>query len=469
MHTDASEPASKTDGPKLFSDLDLPHALLSAAQSLGYTELTPIQAASLPPVLAGLDVLAQAQTGSGKTAAFGLGTLNALNPDQIRTQALVFCPTRELADQVARELRLLARLLPNVKVLSLCGGIALKPQVASLRHPPHVVVGTPGRLEELIELGALDVSGIQVLVLDEADRMLDMGFIEVITKLLGKMPSKRQTLLYSATFPDSIRALSKRFQNDPQAITIEHEGSAVEQHFYALTPDQKPDAVAALLLAHKPESALVFCNTRRDCAGLADELSRRGFAALALHGDLEQRDRDEVLVRFANRSMSVLVATDVAARGIDIKELPLVLSCDLASDPDQHLHRIGRTARAGARGLALALCTDEDSSRLKAIAQRHGHEVGTKAIDLGDARRGKPAAPAYSTLIIDAGRQDKLRPGDVVGALTGSVGLTVDAIGKIDLFATRTYVAVRRPQRDQAMQGLQKGGIKGKKFRIRSF
>jgi ATP-independent RNA helicase DbpA len=448
--------------------LPLPPALLGAVAGLGYTELTPIQAASLPCILEGRDVIAQAQTGSGKTAAFGLGLLAALDAGQIRTQALVLCPTRELADQVAKELRQLARLLPNVKVLSLCGGIALRPQVASLKHPPHVLVGTPGRIEELLELGALDFAGLKVLVLDEADRMLDMGFVEVIAKLLAAAPKQRQTLLFSATFPAPIRELSRKFQRDPLTVTVEADPTAVEQHFYDVTAERKTDALAALLLAHKVESALVFCNTRRDCAAAAEELGKRGFAALALHGDLEQRDRDEVLVRFANRSVSVLVATDVAARGLDIKELPVVVSFDLASDPDQHLHRIGRTGRAGASGVALSLCTAEDAPRLLAIGARHGIEVRCKSLDLGDARRSRPAPPVFATLVVDAGRQDKLRPGDVVGALTGVVGLDKDAIGKIDSFATRTYVAVLRSLHDRALAGLRKSGIKGRSFRVRS-
>ena len=450
-----------------FTALALPTELQQALDVLAYTQMTPVQAASLPPSLAGRDVIAQARTGSGKTAAFGLGLLSRVAPDLVQVQALVLCPTRELADQVGKEIRRLARFMPNIKVSVFCGGVPLRPHLASLTHAPHVVVGTPGRIQELIDEGALLLEGLRTVVLDEADRMLDMGFEPAITGILGQAPAARQTLMFSATFPEEIRTLGRRFQRDPEEHTVaDAEGSVIEQRFYEVEAPRKTDALALLLADLKPDSALVFCNTRRDVQQVADDLAQRGFAVLALHGDLEQRDRDEVLVCFANRSCQVLVATDVAARGLDIKDLPLVVSHGLASDLDTHTHRIGRTGRAGESGLALSLVASEDRRRVIGIEEKLGKAVRWERIDLS-RKPGKPAPAAMTTLVVDAGRQDKLRPGDLVGALTGDAGIPASAIGKIDGFATRTYVAIERSQASKALERLRAGKIKGRSFRVR--
>ena len=451
-----------------FSSLPLQPALLQAVDVLGYARMTPIQAASLPPMLEGRDVIAQAMTGSGKTAAFGLALLSKLDADAIRTQALVLCPTRELADQVSKEIRRLASAIPNIKLLTLCGGIPLGPQIASLAHAPHIVVGTPGRIQDLLAKKVLKLDALKVLVLDEADRMLDMGFEEDIAAIVKQAPARRQTLQFSATWPETIRAISKSFQRDPVAVTIEatHSDTVIEQHFFEVESPRKIDALVLLLATHKPESALVFCNTRRDVDDVAGQLAQRGHAALALHGDMEQRDRDEVLLRFANRSCSVLVATDVAARGLDIKELPAVVSYELPTDADAHVHRIGRTGRAGNSGLALSLVAAREINRVGIIESALGIKVRWGRVDLSQ-RVPKPAPPAMVTLAIDGGRQDKLRPGDIVGALTGEAGLRVEAIGKIDTFATRSYVAVRRDEASRALERLRAGRIKGRNFRVR--
>ncbi|MBY4597161.1 ATP-dependent RNA helicase DbpA [bacterium BD-1] len=450
-----------------FSQLSLSPALLQALGVLEYHAMTPVQAASLPPMLAGRDVTAQARTGSGKTAAFGLALLSRVDPSRIAVQSLVLCPTRELADQVGKEIRRLARFLPNLKLSVFCGGVPLRPHLASLTHPPHVVVGTPGRIQELMDEGALRLDEVRVAVLDEADRMLDMGFADAIAGILGQAPKERQTLLFSATFPEGIRALGARFQREPEEVTIGGDASeAIEQRFYEVEPPRKVDAIALLLGELQPESALVFCNTRRDVQQVCDELQQRGFAALALHGDLDQRERDEVLVQFANRSCTVLVATDVAARGLDIAGLPVVVSHGLASDTDIHTHRIGRTGRAGQDGLALALVSGEDRRRVIGIEEQLGKAVRWERIDLS-RKAPRPAAAPMVTLVIDAGRQDKLRPGDVVGALTGEGGLAAAAIGKIAAFPTRTYVAIERSQAQKAMDRLRTGKVKGRSFRIR--
>jgi len=454
---------------KKFTELTgLAPSLLQAVEALGYTEMTEIQAGALPLMLNSQDVLAQAKTGSGKTAAFGLALLAKLQSEQGRLQSLVLCPTRELADQVSKEIRALARFIPNVKVLSLCGGIPLRPQLASLAHEPHIVVGTPGRIQELIDKEALKLDALQSVILDEADRMMDMGFLDAVKAILKKTPNSRSTWLFSATYPEEIRAISKQFQKNPTEVTVEsqHDESVIQQLFYQVEPNDKPEAVIALLMEHQPESCLIFCNTKIDAKGLTDVLWKRGISAIELHGDLEQRDRDETLVQFANGSSRVLVATDVAARGLDIKALPMVIAYELPSDADIHVHRVGRTGRAGETGLALSLVSSREMGRTSKIEEIIGTPIAWTRLPSRGNSLSMPA-PAMKTLVIDAGRQDKLRPGDVLGALTGVGGLKANQIGKIDVFATRAYVAIQSAFIDSVMQKLRAGKIKGRNFRVR--
>ncbi len=452
-----------------FSALPLSPELLSGLDALEYVAMTPVQAQGLPPILAGHDVIAQARTGSGKTAAFGLGLLAKVEVGVTGVQALVLCPTRELADQVSKEIRRLARFVPNLKLLTLCGGIPLRPQLASLTHAPHVVVGTPGRIQELVDHGALALDGLRMLVLDEADRMLDMGFHDPIMALVVTTPRTRQTLLFSATLPDEVRAISRGLQRDPVEVTVADgaDEPVIEQVFFEVDAARRFDALERLLLDRRPESTLVFCNMRRETEDLAEGLRRRGFSALALHGDLEQRERDEILVRFVQRSCAVLVATDVAARGLDIEDLPAVVNWELSTDPDVHLHRIGRTGRAGLAGLAWSLVAPAEMARAHALEARSGKSLRWSSLPRVDPA-AKPLRASMKTLCIDAGRQDKLRPGDILGALTGEAGLAASAVGKIDVFATRAYVAIAHEHAAKALGRLQAGRIKGRNLRVRA-
>ncbi|MFA6313184.1 MAG: ATP-dependent RNA helicase DbpA, partial [Sterolibacterium sp.] len=317
-----------------FASLGLAAALLSNLDSLGYHRMTTIQAQSLPVILERRDLIAQAKTGSGKTAAFGIGILHKLNPSLMAIQALVLCPTRELADQVAKELRRLARFTDNIKVLTLCGGTPMGPQINSLEHGVHVVVGTPGRIRDHLGRASLDLARVQTLVLDEADRMTDMGFYEEISGIVNACPDHRQTLLFSATYPDDIRHATAPFLRQPVEVKVaaQHDAGRIEQRFYAVAPEGRNAAVAKLLKHFRPVSTLAFCNTKIHCRELATELRAQGFSALALYGDLEQRERDEILVQFAGRCCSVLVATDVAARGLDTQSLDAVINVDVSKD-----------------------------------------------------------------------------------------------------------------------------------------
>ncbi len=453
---------------KAFATLPLEPAVLANLTELGYHDMTPVQAMSLPHVLAGRDVIAQAKTGSGKTAAFGIGLLRGLNPRFFGVQALVLCPTRELADQVAKELRRLARATDNIKILTLCGGVPMGPQLGSLAHGAHVVVGTPGRILKHLQKDSLDLGGVKTLVLDEADRMLDMGFHDDIVAVVAKVPAQRQTLLFSATYAPEIRALSGNFQHDPVAVTVDavHADTQIEQVFFEIERSSRAAALKAVLRHYQPASAILFCNTKQLCADIEESLRADGFHVCALHGDLEQRDRDLTLVRFANGSCPLLVATDVAARGLDVKDLAAVINVELAFEPDVHIHRIGRTGRAGQTGLALSLCAPAEASRALAIEQAQQRPLVWREVPSVTASAAMPL-PKIITLNIAGGRKDKLRPGDILGALTGEGGIAGTLIGKIDIFDTQAYVAVDRSAADQALRALTQGRIKGRSFKAR--
>jgi ATP-independent RNA helicase DbpA len=460
-----------------FSSLSLSAPFLANLATLGYHEMTPVQAASLPHALAGRDLIVQAHTGSGKTASFGIGMLQKLNPALFAVQGLVLCPTRELADQVAQELRRLARGIGNIKILTLTGGVSMRPQVASLEHGAHVVVGTPGRLRDHLSRSTLDLKRVTTLVLDEADRMTDMGFYEDIAAIARECPKWRQTLMYSATYPDDIRAASAELLRDPLQIEVaasEGGGARIEQRFYEAGLGTRDAAVATLLRHEKPVSAIVFCNTKVHCQELAGLLREQGFSALALYGELEQRDRDEILLLFANRSCSVLVATDVAARGLDIADLDVVINAGMPKDPDTYVHRIGRTGRAGATGLALSVCTPGDKKWVAAVEALQGVPAAWQPVP--DAAAEEAAAPApMVTLCVAGGKKDKLRPADLLGALTGEAGLTREQVGKINITQFASYVALERSCAPAALRrlaqdsplGAEFGCIKGRNFKMR--
>lgn len=453
-----------------FSSLPLREALLNNLATLNYMTMTPIQSQSLPIMLNGQDIIAQAKTGSGKTAAFGLSLLNRLNVENYAVQALVLCPTRELAEQVSQSLRQLARLMPNVKVLNLSGGLPLKPQLDSLRHGAHIIVGTPGRVQKHLDKESLSLNKLQTLVLDEADRMLDMGFFDAIRDIIMLCPNERQTLLFSATYPPEIKKLSSEFLRNPQRVIVDetHTKLDIEQIFYEVNHHvDKFPLLKSLLRHYKPASTLIFCNTKELTTQLASMLTKEGFSAIALNGDMEQSERDVAIIRFKNQSCSILVATDVAARGLDIKELPAVINFELAFEHDVHIHRIGRTGRAGSKGLALSLTTPADAERLCAIEEGLKHPIMQGDVNELNKTSKSILLPEMVTLSIHAGKKDKIRPGDILGALTKDAGLAANIIGKIDITPFNSYVAVHHSYADKALNYLQNGKLKGRKFSAR--
>ena len=452
-----------------FSQLPLAEAQLENLKSLGYTSMTDIQAAALPLALAGKDLIAQAKTGSGKTATFTLPLLSKLNPRDFGAQALILCPTRELATQVAAEARRLARHQQNIKVVTLCGGQPIGPQIGSLEHGAHIVVGTPGRIKDHLRKATLDISRVNTLVLDEADRMLEMGFLDDISSIIGATPEGRQTLLFSATYPSDIQKMSSRFQRAAVEVRVEstHDEQHISQQFYICSRSKKLEALNQIIAHHAPQAAIIFCNTKAVVREVTDYLVAQGNSALALHGDLEQRDRDQVLIQFTHQSCRLLVATDVAARGLDIDDLPAVINYDLPRDPDQYTHRIGRTGRAGKTGLALSLFADNERYRLESIAADNEREVQFEAVETLPATGESMPAPGFVTLCIAGGRKQKVRPGDILGALTGAGGIDGKAVGKINVMDNVAFVAVQRKLAKQALRQLQAGKIKGRKFKVR--
>ncbi|WP_038250021.1 ATP-dependent RNA helicase DbpA [Ghiorsea bivora] len=458
-----------------FASLNLKPELLSSIESLGYTEMTAIQEKSLPIMLGKQDVIAQAETGSGKTVAFALAALQHLDEHKLAgkvltTQTLVLCPTRELADQVAKEIRVLARALGNIKVLTLCGGVPVRGQVSSLVFGAHIIVGTPGRIQDHLKRETLQLGNVNTLVLDEADRMLDMGFQQAIADINQQTPSQKQTLLFSATYSGKVKTIAKKMMREPKVIKVEsiHDSSTISQHFFELQNDgQRLDALKRILLTYAPESAVVFCNTKRDAQDVTDTLVADGFSALDLTGDLEQRDRDQTLIQFANKSISVLVATDVAARGLDIDNLDLVVNYHLAHDPESHIHRIGRTGRAGSKGTACSLFTPNEGHQIALFADVLKQDIKAEPLPPESVLAQKPKPATYQTLQIGGGKKQKLRAGDILGALTSEGGIAGKQVGKINIGDNWSYVAVESSVVNIAQQKMGAGKLKGKTFRVR--
>lgn len=455
-----------------FESLKISEDIRDVIKSIGYETMTEIQAKAIPELLAGRDVIGQSRTGSGKTAAFAIPVLQKIRLNDRSVQALMMCPTRELCTQVARELRNLGRKLPGLQVITVCGGMPFGPQAAALDKGVHIAVGTPGRIQDHLRRKTLALGRVQTVVLDEADRMLDMGFQEDMETILRECPTSRQTVFFSATFPDSIEDMSAAYQKSAVRVTIENKDVKPDIHqvIYEASPDQKPAVLQGVLQQISATSSIVFCNLKATTVLLAQELSKMGMSVAALNGDLEQIDRDKVMARFRNQSIRVLIATDVAARGIDIAGLDLVVNYDLPGKPEAYVHRIGRTGRAGRKGLAISLASARENFRIEMIENHTGVKMereAFKALDKKLLAADKPAEAVMTTLHINAGRKQKLRPGDILGALTGEAGgMLATDVGKIEIHDMFAYVAVSSRLAKRACEALQNGRIKGRKFTV---
>ena len=452
-----------------FASLPFPASLLDKLEQMGYRSMTPIQSASLPVSLAGKDLIAQANTGSGKTAAFGLALLSKLNPRFFGTQALVLCPTRELATQVAQELRKLASYQQNIKVVVLCGGQGIGPQIGSLEHGAHIVVGTPGRIQDHLNKNTLTLSDVNTVVLDEADRMLEMGFVDAIDSILSVTPSTRQTLLFSATYPPDIERLSQKYQSNPTRVTVvaESDEGTIDERLFEVTRDSKGAALLAIIRHFRPESSVLFCNTKQSVRETVELLRSARVSADALHGDMEQRDRDQVLVRFKQKSMQILVASDVAARGLDVDDLSLVINVDMPRDVDVYTHRIGRTGRAGKSGLAASLVERSEQYKVDQIGtqlQRKLHLESWQALPVSDQAL---SGPSHRTVAVNLGRRQKIRPGDLVGAFVNQLQVPAEALGNITVSDNQSFVAIAADSISKNLQPVGDLKIKGRSARVR--
>lgn len=452
-----------------FTSLNLNPDLMKGISLLSYEIMTPIQALSLPSILDGEDVVVQAKTGSGKTAAFGIGILSKLDITASHVQALVLCPTRELADQVAKEIRKLARMIPNIRVLTTCGGIPLKVQTTALERKVHIVVGTPGRVEELLQKKILNLNQLAILVLDEADQLLDMGFAQSIDHITAQIQKKRQTLLFSATYPLKIHQMTQRVMSKPIKIEGDttHNASSIAQYFYKVTNDEaRFSALRLLIMKHRPVSTLVFCNTKREVDSVTMALQDHGFSVLALHGDIEQRDRQDILVQFSNKSICILVATDVAARGLDINKIDVIINYNIARDPELHVHRVGRTGRAGSKGSAFSIYSSSEDHQIKMIEEYTNQSIESATLPPMSLLNKPAPKSSMVTLKINRGKSQKVRPGDIVGALTAEHGINGSDIGDIHIDDRRSYVAVNKSVANAAFKKLDNGKLKGRSFRV---
>ena len=360
-----------------FNEFELDEAIVNAVGKLGFETATPIQAATIPSILAGRDIIGKARTGSGKTAAFGLPMLERLKGGGNKPRGLVLAPTRELAIQVSEAMRSFTKGLP-IRIVTIYGGSPYPPQLKALRNGATIVVGTPGRVIDHMERGSLDLSQVEIFVLDEADEMLRMGFIEPVEQVLERLPHDRQIALFSATMPPAIRKVSERFLRDPETIAVESTSLTVDhiEQFWIRAPHRKKiDTLVRLLLADPTGYSLIFCRTRRGCAEVTDILTKRGVAADAIHGDLNQAARERVINRMRAKSLNVLVATDVAARGIDVSHLTRVINFDYPDSAETYTHRIGRTGRAGASGTAVTLVTPSEHRKLRFLKKAIKYDI----------------------------------------------------------------------------------------------
>ena len=453
-----------------FATLGLSPARLSVLAALAFTEPTAIQRACIPPLLAGRDLVGRSRTGSGKTAAFVLPLLDRIAFDAPGPQALILCPTRELCAQVARDVRTLGRGQPGLGVLEVTGGQRIEPQIDALARGVHVVVGTPGRVIDHLGRATLDLSRVAVAVLDEADRMLDMGFGKDVDSILDALPPG-QTALFTATLPDDLAAIAQRHLTDPVHVSLDDDAApAIAQHRVTVSPDADFDGLCRALAAVPHDAALVFCNLKTTVRDVVARLQRAGVSATRLDGDLDQHQRDQSMAMLRNGSVRVLVATDVAGRGLDVDGLDLVVNLELPPDPAAYIHRIGRTGRAGRAGIAVSIAAQGRDRRLSDIEAATGVPVtelalgahGTLPLDIVLAGLAGPSPRA--TLRLSAGRKDGLRPGDILGALTGDVGLDGSDVGRIEVLDHLTWVAVSREVADRAVRTLDR--IKKRRVRV---
>lgn len=452
-----------------FSLLPISPKMLKLIEDMGYTEMTPIQAASIPVLLEGQDLVGQSQTGSGKSAAFIIPILEKINVAEKYPQALILCPTRELCDQVLRECRKFAKATPGLIVAPLVGGQPMYSQTNLLHHGAQLLVGTPGRTLDHFAKRNIYTQYLTTLVLDEADRMLEEGFAEEMDAILGELPKERQTIFFSATYPEEIASLSARHQKNAKRVKIESTDKnklQIEQYVYGSENAEKTETLFKILKTHRSLCTIIFCRTKQTVKDLGEQLYEMGISSGVLHGDLEQHERDLAIARFRNGSLRVLVATDVAARGLDIDTLELVVNVDLPPTSEVYIHRIGRTGRAGRKGTAVSIATAYEAGYVSEIEELTGVKMIRQHLNESGGLSEELKKPEMRTLVISGGKKDKLRPGDILGALTGPPRpLVREQIGKIDTFDRHSFVAVKHDVAKEALDKVRNHKVKGRMFK----
>lgn len=518
-----------------FDETQIAEPILRAVQEMGFEEMTPIQAAAIPLVLEGRDIVGQAQTGTGKTAAFGIPLLQRVDSKNHDLQAVVLCPTRELAIQVAEEIRKLAKFMHGVKVLPIYGGQDINRQIRSLKGGVQIVIGTPGRVMDHMRRHTLKMGTVKTVTLDEADEMLNMGFREDIELILSELPQERQTLLFSATMPQPILDLAATYQKDAELVKVvkkELTVPKIEQYYYEVRQKNKPEVLSRLFDMYDPKRALVFCNTKKQVDELVSELQLRGYFAEGLHGDLKQQQRDRVMEAFRSGKTDLLVATDVAARGIDVDDVEAVFNYDVPQDDEYYVHRIGRTGRAGRVGTSHTLVVGREIYKLKDIMkycntkihlrpipsandinsirsekqmervdeliaggelkamteliEKHIEETDCTALEMAaallklsmgdfvyaetteeglDMSEGE-GREANTRLFVNVGKKDKVRPGDIVGAIAGESGMPGDLVGSIKMFDSYTFVEVPEEYVDTVLHAMKNVKMKGRSMHM---
>ena len=515
-----------------FEDLGLCPEIMKAVKNMGFEEASPIQAKAIPAMMEGKDIIGQAQTGTGKTAAFGIPLLEKIDPKNKKLQAIVLCPTRELAMQVAEEIRNLAKYMHAIKVLPIYGGQEIVKQIRSLKSGTQLIIGTPGRVMDHMRRKTVKMENIHTVVLDEADEMLNMGFREDIETILEGVPEERQTVLFSATMPKPILDITKRFQKNAELIKVTKKELTVpniEQFYYEVKPKNKEEVLSRLLDIYNPKLSVIFCNTKKQVDLLVNGLLGRGYFAAGLHGDMKQAQRDRVMEGFRKGKTEILVATDVAARGIDVEEVEAVFNYDLPQDDEYYVHRIGRTGRAGRVGRSFSFVTGKEVYKLKEIQRYCKTKIyaqkvpslddvantkmdklmetinriieeedlttyfqmiqaevndsdytsmdiaaallklcsGTKEEDSADMFEDTGAEePGMVRLFINIGKKHKAKPGDILGALAGESGLPGKVVGTIDMYDKYTFVEVPREYARDILNAMDHAKIKGKSVAV---
>lgn len=520
-----------------FEEMNLSDEIVRAVKDMGFEEATPIQSQAISIIMDGRDIIGQSQTGTGKTAAFGLPCLEMLDPEDKSLQSLILCPTRELAIQVSEEFRKFLKYKENIKVLPIYGGQPIDRQITALKKGVQVVIGTPGRVMDHMRRHTLKMATVKYVVLDEADEMLDMGFRDDIETIMLKVPEERQTVMFSATMSEEILDLSRRYMNNPEYIKVTRKEltvPSIEQAYFDVKEKTKPDALCRIIDMYAPKLSIVFCNTKKRVDEVVEQLQGRGYFAEALHGDLKQQQRDKVMQKFRNGTIEILVATDVAARGIDVDDVDIVFNYDVPQDDEYYVHRIGRTGRAGRSGKAFTFCVGKEIYKLRDIMRYTKTKIVQKKLPtLSDIEEIKTASflekvkevidngglgkyidivdnmvndddvaatdiaaallklslsdlMSYDTddinfggteiygdsgddtirLFINAGKKNKIRAKDIVGAFAGEVGIPGNVIGHIDLYDDYTFVDVPAEYARDIMAAMKNSKIKGKKVNI---